>query len=282
MSSDLHTHSTVSDGILPPAELVHQAAAAGVAYLALTDHDSTDGLAEAREAAEQRPGLTLIPGIEISTDVPEGEAHILGYLFDTDNADLQATLASFRDDRVGRAMRMVENLGNLGVPVSWERVMEIAGDGAIGRPHIAQALMEAGHVPSIREAFDRYISNDGPAYAGRRKMLPEEAFRLIRQYGGVPVLAHPDETPEVESRLPEWVQAGLAGMEVYYGRYSDELRTRLKALADEHGLLALGGSDYHGPGRAAECPLGGSNTPLEAGESLLALQSALRRHPGAS
>ena len=275
MSSDLHTHSTISDGILPPAELVHQAAAAGVTYLALTDHDSTEGLAEAQQAAEQHPGLTLIPGIEISTDVPEGEAHILGYLFDTENADLQATLASFRDDRVGRAMRMVENLANLGVPVAWERVVEIAGDGAIGRPHIAQALMEAGHVPSIREAFDRYISNDGPAYSGRRKMLPEEAFNLIRQYGGLPVLAHPDETPRVESLLPGWVEAGLAGMEVYYGLYSDELRARLKSLADKHGLLALGGSDYHGPGRAAECPLGGSNTPPEAGESLLALHANL-------
>ena len=275
MSSDLHTHSTISDGLLSPAELVHQAAAAGVTYLAITDHDSTDGLAEAREAADQHPGLTLIPGIEISTDVPEGEAHILGYLLDTENEELQATLASFRDDRVGRAMRMVENLGNLGVPVSWERVVEIAGDGAIGRPHIAQALMEAGHVPSIREAFDRYISNDGPAYAGRRKMLPEEAFRLVRQYGGIPALAHPNETPQLESLLAGWVEAGLAGMEVYYGLYPDDLRAHLKSLADEHGLLALGGSDYHGPGRAAECPLGGSNTPLEAGESLLALHAAV-------
>ena len=129
MSSDLHTHSTISDGILPPAELVNQAAAAGVTYLALTDHDSTEGLEEAREAAAQHPGLTLIPGIEVSTDVPEGEAHILGYLFDTENAELQATFASFRDDRVGRAMQMVENLERLGVPVAWERVAEIAGRG---------------------------------------------------------------------------------------------------------------------------------------------------------
>ncbi len=276
MSSDLHTHSTISDGILSPAELVHQAAAAGVTYLALTDHDSTDGLAEAQAAAVEHPGLTLIPGIEVSTDVPEGEAHILGYLFDTQNTALQETLASFRDDRIGRARRMVENLEKLGVPVAWERVVEIAGDGAIGRPHIAQALMEAGHVPSIREAFDRYISNDGPAYAGRRKMLPEEAIRLIRGYGGVAVLAHPDETPQVESMLPSMVEAGLTGIEVYYGLYPDSMRAQLKSLADDYGLLALGGSDYHGPGRAAECPLGGSNTPREAGEALLALAS---RHP---
>lgn len=273
MSSDLHTHSTVSDGLLSPAELVHQAASAGITYFAITDHDSTDGQAEALAAAEQYPDLTLIPGIEVSTDVPEGEVHVLGYLIDIENAELQATLASFRDDRMGRAMRMVENLANLGVPVSWERVLEIAGDGAIGRPHIAQALMEAGHVSSIREAFDRYISNDGPAYAGRRKMSPEEAFSLIKQYGGLPVLAHPKETPQVESLLPGWVAAGLAGMEVYYGLYPDDLRAHLKALADQYGLLALGGSDYHGPGRAAECPLGGSNTPTEAGESLLALHA---------
>lgn len=275
MSSDLHTHSTASDGLLTPAELVHQAAAAGIKYFAVTDHDSTDGLAEARAAAEQYPDLVLIPGIEISTDVPEGEAHVLGYLLDFENEELQATLASFRDDRMGRAVRMVEKLENLSVPVSWDRIMEIAGDGAIGRPHIAQALMEAGHVASVREAFDLYLRNDGPAYAGRRKMLPEEAFRLIRQYGGVSVLAHPKETPQVESLLPGWVEAGLAGMEVYYGLYPDDLRAHLKALADQHGLLALGGSDYHGPGLAAECPLGGSNTPLEAGESLLALHAAV-------
>ena len=275
MSSDLHTHSTVSDGLLSPAELVHEAAAAGITYFAITDHDSTDGLAEAQQAAAQYPGLTLIPGIELSTDIPEGEAHILGYLLDIENPELQATLASFRDDRLGRAMQMVENLGKLGVPVSWERVTEIAGDGAIGRPHIAQALMEAGHVPTIREAFDRYISNDGPAYAGRRKMPPEEAIDLIRQYGGMAALAHPKETPKVESLLPGWVEAGLVGMEVYYGLYPDDLRAHLKALADQHGLLALGGSDYHGPGRAAECPLGGSNTPLEAGESLLALHATV-------
>ena len=274
MSSDLHTHSTISDGILPPAELVNQAAAAGVTYLALTDHDSTEGLEEAREAAAQHPGLTLIPGIEVSTDVPEGEAHILGYLFDTENAELQATFASFRDDRVGRAMQMVENLERLGVPVGWERVAEIAGDGAIGRPHIAQAMLEAGHVPSIRDAFDRYIGNDGPAYAGRRKMAPEEAIGLIRRYGGLPVLAHPDETPGLEEMLSSLVEAGLAGIEVYYGLYPPDRRQQLQSLADNHNLLALGGSDYHGPGRAAECPIGGSNTPLEAGEKLLAAHAA--------
>ncbi len=277
MSSDLHTHSTVSDGLLSPTELVHEAVAAGITYFSITDHDSTDGQAEALAAAEQYPSLTVIPGIEVSTDVAEGEVHVLGYFIDIEDAELQATLASFRDDRMGRAIRMVENLENLGVPVSWERVLEIAADGAIGRPHIAQALMEAGHVSSIREAFDLYISNDGPAYAGRRKMAPEEAFRMIRRYGGLPVLAHPKETPGVESLLPGWVEAGLVGMEVYYGLYPDDLRAHLKALADQYGLLALGGSDYHGPGRAAECPLGGSNTPLEAGESLLALHAAVFR-----
>ena len=276
MTSDLHTHTTISDGILSPAELVNQATAAGVAYLAITDHDSTDGLAEAKRAAAAHPGLTLIPGIEISTDVPDGEAHMLGYLLDTENADLQATLASFRDDRVDRARRMVENLARLGVPVAWERVQQIAGDGAIGRPHIAQALMEADHVPSIRDAFDRYISNDGPAYAGRRKMAPEEAIKLIRSYGGLPVLAHPAETPGLEGMLPSMVEAGLAGIEVYYGLYPTEERAAYQRLADTNGLLATGGSDYHGPGRAAECDLGASNTPREAAERLLNLHANLK------
>ncbi len=273
MTSDLHTHTTISDGILSPKELVDQAAAAGVAYLAITDHDSTDGLVEAERAAAAHPGLTLIPGIEISTDVPDGEAHMLGYLLDTGNTELQETLASFRDDRVDRARRMVENLARLGVPVAWGRVQQIAGDGAIGRPHIAQALMEADHVPSLRDAFDRYISNDGPAYAGRRKMAPEEAIRLIRAFGGLPVLAHPAETPGLEDMLPSLAKAGLAGIEVYYGLYPTDERAAYQRLADAHGLLATGGSDYHGPGRAAECDLGASNTPREVGQRLLELHA---------
>jgi predicted metal-dependent phosphoesterase TrpH len=274
--SDLHLHSTVSDGVLTPTELVHQAAAAGVKIMALTDHDSTDGLAEAQRAARQHPDLVLIPGIELSTDVPQGEVHVLGYFIDMEDPGLQQVLASFRDDRLGRARRMVEKLAELRMPLDWDRVLAIAGEGAIGRPHIAEAMVERGYVSSIKEAFDRYIGNSGPAYAERRKMTPAEAIVLIRRFGGVPCLAHPRETPNVADLLPELVKAGLMAMEVYYGLYPPEERNRYLTLCREHGLLPLGGSDYHGPGRAAECPLGDANTPLEAGERLLALRPTRR------
>ena len=277
MSADLHLHSTISDGLLAPSELVHQAAEAGVQIMALTDHDATDGIAEAMEAAQDHPGLVVIPGIELSTDVPAGEVHMLGYFINVDSRELQETLASFRKDRVGRAQDMVERLVALNMPLDWERVQEIAGEGAIGRPHIAEALLERGYVTSIKDAFDRFIGRSGPAYAERRKMAPIEAIALIRRHGGAASMAHPRETPEVEKLLPELVAAGLTGMEVYYGLYPEDERQRLLDVCERFGLLPTGGSDYHGPGRAAECPLGESNTPLEIGERLLALQPRSQR-----
>lgn len=270
MSVDLHTHSTISDGVLAPGELVDQAAAAGVRIMALTDHDSTDGVAEAARAARGHAGFTLIPGIELSTDVPQGEVHVLGYFIDIEDRQLQSTLVSFRNDREGRARRMVERLADLGMPVRWERVLQIAGEGSIGRPHVAQALVEAGHVGSVREAFDRYIGRNGPAYVERARMAPAEAIALIRRFGGLAALAHPRESPNLDTLLPELVVAGLAGMEVYYGLYPPLERDVLLSLCRRHGILPTGGSDYHGPGLAAECPLGGANVPLAVGEALLA------------
>ena len=272
MSADLHLHSTVSDGLLAPAELVHEAYGAGVRIMALTDHDATDGIPEAEAAAREHADLTLIHGIELSTDVEEGEVHILGYFLNIADADLQRTLAGFRDDRVDRARGMLDKLAGLGCPLDWQRVREIAGDGAIGRPHIAEAMLERGYVETIREAFDRYLGRSGPAYVERRKLLPVEAVEIIRRFGGISALAHPRETAGLETLLPTLVEAGLTGMEVYYGLYADDERARFGEIAEAHRLLALGGSDYHGPGRAAECPLGGSRTPLEAGEALLAFR----------
>lgn len=273
MTSDLHLHSTISDGLLTPSELVEQAVTAGIRIMALTDHDTTDGLKEAAAAASSHPELTLIPGIEVSTDVPDGEVHVLGHFINTEDPELQTVLASFRDDREGRARAIVEKLSELGMPLEWDRVQEIAGEGAIGRPHIAEALFERDYVASIREAFDKFIGRAGPAYAERRKMAPVEAVRLIRRFGGFATLAHPRETPNVGDLLPELVEAGLTGMEVYYGLYPPEERQDLLELCKRFDLLPMGGSDYHGPERAAECPLGGSNTPLEIGQGLLALQA---------
>ena len=272
MTADLHLHSTVSDGLLSPAELVHQAIAAGVRIMALTDHDATDGIGEAEAASRGHADLILIPGIELSTDVEEGEVHILGYFLNIADPEFQRTLSDFREDRVSRVRKMLDALADLGLPLDWHRVQEIAGDGAIGRPHVADAMLERGYVKTIREAFDDYLGRLRPAYVERRKLLPVEAIEIIRRFGGVSALAHPREAPDLETLLPTLAEAGLTGMEVHYGLYPDEERAHFAELAETHRLLALGGSDYHGPGRAAECPLGGSRTPVHAGEDLLALR----------
>lgn len=269
MTSDLHLHSTVSDGILKPADLVAQAYEAGIRILALTDHDSTDGINEATEKTQEYPDLILIPGVELSTDTNDGEIHILGYFLDIKNKDLQTTLKEFRSDRLGRAQSIVEKLNQLGFSIEWDLVKEIAGDGSVGRPHIAEALLQNGHVKSIKEAFDKFIGRNGPAYSERRKMEPSEAVNLITTYSGIPILAHPREVNNLENLLPDLVDNGLKGMEVYYGLYSEEERLGYLNLCNKFDLLPTGGSDYHGPGRAAECDLGGSNTAEHIGSDLI-------------
>lgn len=245
--ADFHNHSTASDGRLTPSQLVDKAAANGVRILALTDHDSTEGIAEARAAAERHLGFILIPGVELSTDIEGDEVHVLGYLTyeALANPELQAELARFRAGRFERGRLMTEKLAALGLPVSWERVLEIAGEASVGRPHVARAMVEAGHVASIQEAFDRYIGRDGPAYVEREKMTPEEAVRTLRRFGAPPVLAHPSYIRTLETVLPALKAAGLVGMEVYYRDYDEALIEKLEKLARQYDLLPLGGSDYH-------------------------------------
>jgi 3',5'-nucleoside bisphosphate phosphatase len=245
--ADFHNHSTASDGKLTPTQIVDLAAARGVQIFALTDHDSTEGIAEARQAASKYPGFVLIPGVELSTDIEGDEVHVLGYFTfeQIENLELQAALAKFRAGRFERGKAMVEKLIAIGKPISWERVLEIAGEASVGRPHVAQALVEAGHVATIPEAFDLYIGRNGPAYAEREKMTPLEAVQALRRYGAPAVMAHPSFTKSAEVILPELVQAGLAGMEVYYKNYDEETVANLAAMAQRLGILPLGGSDYH-------------------------------------
>ncbi len=245
--ADFHNHSTASDGKLTPTQLIDLAAKNGVRIMALTDHDSTEGIAEAREAAAKYEGFILIPGVELSTDIEGDEVHVLGY-FDYEkikNPELQEALARFRAGRFERGRMMCEKLAAIGKPISWERVLEIAGDASVGRPHVAQALVEAGHVKTIPEAFDLYIGRNGPAYAEREKMTPLEAIETLHRYGAPAVLAHPSFTKSIDAVLPELVAAGLAGMEVYYKDYDPETVARLAAMAEKAGILPLGGSDYH-------------------------------------
>ncbi|MCB9131003.1 MAG: PHP domain-containing protein [Anaerolineales bacterium] len=277
---DLHCHTTASDGLLSPTRLVESAAEVSLQTIAVTDHDSTEGLAEAIEAGA-RLGIEIIPGVELSCDVPAGELHMLGYFMDYHAPGFQAELQRLREGRIGRAEGMARRLTDLGYPVSFERIQELAGDGAIGRPHVAQALIEAGHVRSKAEAFDRFIGRTGPAYVERAKLSPVEACQLIRSVGGLPVFAHPLivlmsgralEPLPVDESLPDLVAAGLAGLEVYYPYYTPVHIDRLLALARRYNLLTTGGSDFHGAGSAG-APLGSIYVPRKC---LTALQDARR------
>lgn len=274
---DLHVHSTASDGRLSPAEVIREAAARGLVYIALTDHDSVDGIAAAKAAAQSFPNLTVIPGIEISTDIPQGEVHILGYFIDYNDPEFLAKLEDFKDSRLRRAEQMVSKLDELGVHIEWRRVLEIAGTSTIGRPHIAQAMMEKDHVPSFKDAFDEYLGHGKPAYVEREKMLPAEAAAIIVKAGGLPVLAHPLTTEDPEGLISELKPAGLVGMEAYYKDYTAEEVESLVALAQKHALIATGGSDFHGIEPEEETAIGGADVPLEAAERLIAL--AKERNP---
>ena len=273
---DLHTHSTASDGIYSPTELLHKAQEVGVRILALTDHDTTDGLEEAMQAA-QTLNMDLIPGIEINTDVGGGEVHVLGYFLEFWRSEFQTILKILRDARVRRGQRMVELLNEHDVNITWERVREIA-QGSVGRPHVAEALLEAGYVQTIGEAFEKYIGSGCYAYVPRYKLTPIDAVRLIASANGLPVIAHPIELPGLD-KLRDWApnlcNAGMVGLETYYGSYTPANERELLALAHEYHLIPTGGTDFHGPG-IHPTPLGGRYVPLEAVESLRA-EAAKRR-----
>lgn len=279
MRIDLHTHSTASDGLLEPAALVRLAREQGLDLIALTDHDTTAGLPEARTEAE-RIGLALMGGIEINTDLVNaaGEAHMLGYLMDADQPAFQAVLTRLRDARERRGERMVEKLRAQGLDIEWERVREIA-QGSVGRPHVAHALIERGYARDVPDAFDRWLGRGRPGYVPRLKLTPQDAVRFIRSARGVPVLAHPADIPDLDGGLlSSLVGAGLLGLECYYGAYDDATVRQLLGLAARYGLIATGGSDYHGP-NMHPTPLGGHFVPPEAAERLQHAADALREQP---
>jgi len=271
VKTDLHLHSTASDGRLSPQELVKSAASLGLAVIAITDHDSVSGVAPALMAAEEYPGLRVIPGVEVSTDVPHGEVHVLGYFIDHRDPELINVLERLRNSRVLRGRKMVAKLADLGVPVEWQRVQEIAGRGSVGRPHIAQALLESGHVSSLKEAFAKYIRRDGPAYVEREKMTPEQMVELIVKAGGLPVLAHPSDIADLEELITRLQKVGLVGIEAYYNGYPQKVVNYLASLASKYGLVASGGSDYHGLENLDEIPMGGVAIPWECIAKLFAL-----------
>ncbi|MFJ9629773.1 PHP domain-containing protein [Streptomyces sp. NPDC101175] len=249
MRIDLHTHSTASDGTDSPAELVRNAAAAGLDVVALTDHDTSRGYGEAIEALPL--GLTLVTGAEMSCRIDGISMHMLAYLFDPEEPALLAERELVRDDRVPRARAMVERLRELGVPVTWEQVARIAGEGSVGRPHVATALVELGVVPTVNDAFTAdWLGDGGRAHVAKHETDPFEAIRLVKAAGGVTVFAHPGAAKRgrtvPESAIAEMAAAGLDGIEVDHMDHDAETRERLRGLAKELGLLTTGSSDYHG------------------------------------
>ncbi|CAL9575135.1 PHP domain-containing protein [Streptomyces griseomycini] len=264
MRIDLHTHSTASDGTDTPADLVRRAAATGLDVIALTDHDTTRGHAEALAALPA--GLTLVTGAELSCRLDGVSMHMLAYLFDPEEPALLAERELVRDDRVPRARSMIAKLNALGVPVTWEQVARIAGDGSVGRPHVATALVELGVVPTVNDAFTQeWLADGGRAHVGKHETDPFEALRLIKGAGGVAVFAHPAASKRgrtvPESAIAELAEAGLDGIEVDHMDHDPETRARLRGLARELGLLVTGSSDYHGSRKT--CVLGEFTTDPE-------------------
>ena len=257
---DLHLHTTASDGRLSPTELIHLLASQGLKQVAISDHDTTEGLAEAFAAAEEFPDMRIIPAIELSTDIPGDEVHMLGYFLRHEDEELQKILREFRMGRWERGRMMVEKLATLGINIEWERVQEIAGEGSVGRPHIALAMVEKGYCKEPKDAFPEYLGRNGLAYVERSKMTPPEAIEMLIRFGAVPVLAHPAYLNDMETTIAELAEAGILGLEVHYAQFNPEPVQHLAGLADRYGLIPCGGSDYHGLGNEGE-PLPGTLGP---------------------
>jgi predicted metal-dependent phosphoesterase TrpH len=264
---DLHSHTTASDGTLSPAELVRAAVKRGVRVLAITDHDSTEGVAAARAEAAKHPLLTIVPGLEINCDVPGAEVHVLGYYVDDAAGWFQDFLREQRAERVARVHRIAARLAELGMPIDAADVFALVQEGSAGRPHVAQVMVQRGYVRSVREAFDRWLHTNGPANVPRRRLTPEDAIAVIRRAGGVPVFAHPGLAGRDEL-IPDMVAAGLMGIETYYAEHSATQTAHYKDLCRAHGLVATGGSDYHGERSGRTNPLGHPPVPMSVFEEL--------------
>lgn len=280
---DLHTHSTFSDGTDTPSALAALARALGLTAVALTDHDTVDGIPELLRAGRES-GLTVVPGVELSVAAqvaPGGHLHLLGLLIDPEFPELKATLAELAFERERRGERIVEKLRGLGIGITAVELRAEAGEGAIGRPHVARLLMRKGHAASIQEAFDRYLSKGRPAYVDKKKLNEEEAIALIHRAGGLAILAHahlmkyPDYAA-AEAKVLALTELGLDGFEVYYPGMPGEYVRGLTALARNHRLVISGGSDYHGANKP-DVRLGAGDGSLRIPEEVLDTLRARQR-----
>ncbi|MEO6397007.1 MAG: PHP domain-containing protein [Tepidiformaceae bacterium] len=253
---DFHLHSTASDGVHPPTWVMETAAARGVRVLSLTDHDSTEGFAEAKQAAK-RLGLRLVPGMELSTDLGKADVHLLGFGMNIESKALQEFLAWQREGRIGRVRKMVDLLHANGMPVELERVLAIAGEATVGRPHVARAMVERGFVATVQEAFDLWLGNGKAIDVDREKLEPADAIKMIHENNGVVFVAHAiyigEDYPAAVTELAGW---GLDGIETYYKHYDPDTVEKHRALAARLGLATSGGSDYHGLGNPDDHEIG--------------------------
>ncbi|HUR21395.1 MAG TPA: PHP domain-containing protein [Vicinamibacterales bacterium] len=255
-------HTTASDGRSTPAQLVAEAAARGLTTMAVTDHDTTGAWDELRPAADAA-GITCVPGIEITAVADGKDVHMLGYFFDRNAPELVAFLERQRIDRRRRVKEIGERLARLGVPVDLERATEAAGHlkgRAWGRPIVAAALVEAGHVADFREAFDKYLAEGRPAFIERLGVAPSEVVALVARAGGLTSMAHPGKTQK-DHLIADLVAAGLAGIEVYHPDHDAADTVRYRQMADTFNVIATGGSDYHGPGSGRDQALGFVHLP---------------------
>jgi predicted metal-dependent phosphoesterase TrpH len=271
MLADLHTHSTASDGILSPYELVKLAKARNLAAIAITDHDTVDGLSEGLEAGKQL-GITVVPGIELSTQVGNWEIHILGYFIDYSDGKLNATLEKYTSARLRRGEVIIQKLKELGIYLDWESILNRHGEGSVGRPHIARALMANGYVDSIEEAFHKYLNPGTPAFVPRLKLEPFEAIKMIRSAFGIPVLAHPGLLHS-SNLIDQLISYGLMGIEVYYPLHTPFQVEYYSYLCEKNGLVPTGGSDFHGIGTSSKKTIGLSTVDYEVVEKLKKLKN---------
>lgn len=259
MLIDLHVHTNASDGLFPPAKIVKLAKLAGVTVLGVADHDTVNGIDESIEAGVNE-GVKIVPSVEINSYNGDAEYHILGCFIDHTDEELRGVLAEFRRARVQRMHVILSRLAALDISLKAEEVLSLSGDGSLGRPHIARALVKKGYASSVRDAFDMYIGEGKPAYAPRSKLTPEEAITIINRAGGVAVLAHPGLWGG-DDIIPRLASSGMEGIEVYSPSHTRDQTKRYLKLAHELGLVATGGSDYHGWGNTDRNTIGIARTP---------------------
>ena len=264
---DLHLHTTASDGVRSPSNLVNYAKEKGLRAIAITDHDTIEGLEEAMTEGK-KIGFEVIPGIEISAEYSPGSMHLLGYFLDIHHPLLNERLAYLQKARADRNPRIVEKLNRLGIKVTYDDVIKASGGGQVGRPHFAQVLLERGYVKSIQEAFERFLKKGAPAYHDKFRFKAEEAIRFIQEANGVAVIGHPNTLgtkgmSELNALLSQLVKEGLKGIEVYYPEHSPPEVATYKLLAEKYGLVMTGGTDYHGiDGNALDVGVGRGDMKL--------------------